>query len=90
MPLVVFTANLRRLIDAPAREVADVASVREALDQVFSLQPPLRSYILDDQSRVRQHVMIFVDGQPLVDRERQSDAVRADSEIYVMQALSGG
>lgn len=89
MPQVVFTANLRRLIDAPPQEV-EGATVREALERVFADQPPLRSYILDDQSRVRQHVMIFIDGGPLVDRETLGDAVGPDSEIYVMQALSGG
>jgi hypothetical protein len=35
-------------------------------------------------------MMVFVDGQQIGDRERLSDPVRPASEIYVMQALSGG
>jgi hypothetical protein len=39
---------------------------------------------------VRRHVVVFVDGSAIQDRVGLSDAVRPDSEIYVMQALSGG
>ena len=45
---------------------------------------------LDDQGGVRKHVMIFVDNRPLVDRDCLSDALTPASEVYVMQALSGG
>jgi hypothetical protein len=34
-------------------------------------------------------VAIFVDGARVQDRERLSDAVRPESEIYVLQALTG-
>jgi hypothetical protein len=65
-------------------------TVGEALESVFLGQPQLRGYLLDDQGRVRQHVMIFVDDRMLADRQRLSDPVEPDSEIHVMQALSGG
>ena len=57
---------------------------------VFEQVPKLRSYILDDQGAVRTHVVIFVDGIAIHDRKQLSDSVRPDSEIFVMQALSGG
>jgi molybdopterin converting factor small subunit len=89
MPTVHFTANLQRHIDAPSRTVAG-ATVREALDAVFAESPRLRSYIVDDQGRLRQHVVIFVNGAQVADRLRLSDPLHDDTEIYVMQALSGG
>jgi hypothetical protein len=64
--------------------------VAEALGEVFAQLPALRSYILDDQGAVRHHVVIFVDGSTLVDRRGLSDPLRPDSEVFVMQALSGG
>jgi len=57
---------------------------------VFADNPRLRGYILDDQGRVRHHVAIFVDGGMVSDRDELTDTVGAASEIYVMQALSGG
>lgn len=89
MARVSFTPNLRRHLDCPPQDVAG-ATVREALDAAFAALPRARGYILDDQGAVRQHVAIFVDGETLADRRRQSDPIGPDSEIYVMQALSGG
>ncbi len=89
VPTVAFTENLKRHITCPAAEV-EATTVREALDAVFSDHEQLRGYVLDDQNRLRQHMVIFIDGQPITDRNRLSDAVTESSEIYVMQALSGG
>jgi molybdopterin synthase sulfur carrier subunit len=89
MPRVAFTANLRRHLECPPQEV-EAATVRDALRQVFAGYPTLEGYIVDERFRLRRHVMIFVDGERIDDRETLSDAVRPESEIYVMQALSGG
>ena len=89
MPQVTFTSHLRRFIDAPPRAVTGT-TVRSALDQVFAENPRLRGYVLDEHGAVRQHVTIFVDDNPIQDRATLSDAVDSDSEIFVLQALSGG
>ncbi len=89
MPLVEFTAHLARQTSAPSCRV-DGATVGEALQAVFAATPGLRGYVLDDQGAVRTHVVIFLDGAALKDRRGLSDAARPDSEIFVMQALSGG
>ncbi|QDV53650.1 MoaD/ThiS family protein [Gimesia fumaroli] len=89
MVRVCFTANLKRHLDCSEATVSG-ATVRDALDAVFETQQQLKSYVLDDQSRLRQHMVIFVDGKTIVDRVHLSDAISPDSEIYVMQALSGG
>jgi len=57
---------------------------------VFAGNPPLRSYVLEDDGAVRKHIAVWVDGEPLRDRQTLGDAVTADGEVYVMQALSGG
>jgi hypothetical protein len=46
--------------------------------------------VLDDQSGLRKHMAIFVDGQTIRDRARLADGVSESSTIYVFQALSGG
>ncbi len=65
-------------------------TVRAVLTQVFTAEPRLRSYILDDQDRVRRHVAIYVNGERIVDRDRLSDPVTDADEVFVFQALSGG
>ena len=89
MATVVFTQNLKRHVECPTEVVAG-ATVRAVLDAVFADNPRLRGYVLDDQGALRYHMMVFVDGEPITDRRDLSDPVRDASEVYVMQALSGG
>ncbi len=65
-------------------------TVREILEQVFVHQPPMCSYILDDQGGARKHIVIFIDGMQIRDPRGLNDRVSASGTVYVMQALSGG
>jgi molybdopterin converting factor small subunit len=89
VPRVAFTANLQRHLSCPAQDVPG-NTVRAVLDAVFAANPPLRSYILDDQDRVRRHVAIYVNGDRIVDHDRLGDVVSETDEVFVFQALSGG
>lgn len=89
MARVFFTANLRRHVDCDMAE-AEGATVGEVLSHVFAARDRLGSYVLDDQGALRKHMTVLVDGLRLRDRERLSDPVTASSQIWVMQALSGG
>ncbi|OAJ57660.1 thiamine biosynthesis protein ThiS [Paraburkholderia ginsengiterrae] len=89
MAHIFFAASIQRHIATPEREV-DARTVREALEAVFVAQPRLRGYILDDQSALRRHLVVFVDGRRVRDRQHLSDMLGEDSRVYVVQALSGG
>lgn len=69
---------------------AEGGTVREVLATVFAVQNRLGHYVLDDQGAVRKHMTILVDGQRIGDIDTLSDPVSEKSEIWVMQALSGG
>lgn len=89
MPRIAFTSNLRRHVECPPAEVQGT-TVAECLASYFAAQPQVRTYVLDDQSRVRRHVAVFVGGEQIRDPGTQSDPVAPNAEITVMQALSGG
>lgn len=84
-----FAASIQRHVETPERDV-DAHTVGEAFDTIFSEQPRLRGYIVDDQGALRKHLSVFIDGQPIRDRQRLSDALGATSRVYVVQALTGG
>lgn len=93
MPTVHFTANLARHVPSPTIQVEcapEGATVGESLAAVFERHPRLRGYIVDEQGAVRKHMNVFVDGVQIRDRAGLSDPVTPHSEIYVIQALSGG
>lgn len=89
MAKVAFTENIQRHVPCPPSEVRG-RTVREVLENVFADNPRARSYVLDDQSALRRHMIVFIDGEPIRDRVRLSDPVTDASSIYVFQALSGG
>ncbi len=89
MARVSFTANLQRHLSCPDHTVPG-STVQAVLDQVFATEPRLRSYILDDQGRLRKHVAIYINGDRIADRITLTDPVADGDEIFVFQALSGG
>ena len=89
MPRVVFGQALQRHVKCPPVEIGG-ATVREALDAAFAIYPSARSYVLDDQSHVRKHVSIFLDGRMVRDRTCLAEPVNDRSEILIVPALSGG
>jgi sulfur-carrier protein len=89
MAKVTFTANLIRHVDCPSVDVEGV-TVREVLAKIFAENPRLKSYVVDEQFTLRRHMGVIVDGEIVVDRKGLSDRVEKNSEVYVLQALSGG
>lgn len=90
MPKVKFTYALKRFFPELQESQIEAANLTDALLEVDRLYPGLRSYILDDQGQLRKHVQIFLDGEPILDRVYLSDAIGSETEIFLMQALSGG
>jgi hypothetical protein len=89
VPNVVFTPAIQRHVDCPSQAV-EGATVRAALEAYFARHARARAYVLDEQGALRQHVVVFVDGSQVRDRQALRDSVGPGAEIYVMQALSGG
>jgi hypothetical protein len=86
---IVFTQQLRRFTETPEVD-APAATLRAALDAAFALNPTLRGYVLDEQGHLRGNVVAFIDGRRCLDRIKLDDALAPDSQVHVLQALSGG
>ena len=89
MPRITFTSHLERHVACPS-DIVTGDTARASLDTYLSRHPQVRPYLFDEQGTLRQHVVIFIDGEQARDRHALADPVSPDSEIYVMQALSGG
>lgn len=89
MAKLFFTQQLRRFTEVPEVETA-ATDLRAALEDAYRINPQLRSYIQDEQGHLRKHVVVFIDGMRVHDREQLNDAISTSSQIHVLQALSGG
>jgi molybdopterin converting factor small subunit len=83
-----FTAHLRAVTPLGA-VTAQGPTIGAVLADVFERHPAAKGYVLDDQGRVRVHIAVFLDGEH-VRRDILDRAVKPDSELYILQALSGG
>jgi hypothetical protein len=89
MARIILTQQLLRFTHVPEVE-ADVATLGEALEASFAVNPQLRGYVLDEQGHLRKHVAVFIDGQMIRNRQDLSCPLTPASEVHVLQALSGG
>jgi len=89
MPRVFFTPQLQRFTATPEVETG-AATLRDALEAAFAVNPRLRGYVLDDQGHLRANVVCFIDGRRCEERVRLIDPLQPDSRVHVLQALSGG
>ena len=89
MVRVEFTPNLSRHIDCESLSV-EGSNLREVIIAVCTANTQLKSYLLDDQDRLRKHVTVFIDNVQIKDRIQLSDPVSQSSSVYITQALSGG
>lgn len=90
MPTVKFTYALKRFFPALQPTATTGHTLAAVLEEMDTRYPGVRNYVLDEQGRLRQHVNIFIDGVLIKDRSKLSDPFTDNSEIYIMQALSGG
>jgi sulfur-carrier protein len=89
MARIVFTQQLKRFTQTPEVN-APADTLRGALEAAFAVNPRLRAYVFDDQGHLRANVVAFIDGVRCHERVALADPLQPDSEVYVMQALSGG
>jgi len=66
---------------------ADGATLTELLFDLDRRYPGLRFRMVDEQGRVRKHMKVFVNDEPVRDLDTRVDE---RDEITIMQALSGG
>lgn len=97
MPTIVLAPALARWLTAAptphagSRAVAVTGTtLREVLDHLFAEHPQLRGYVLDEHAAMRHHVVAFIDGAAVRDKQTLDEPVPADGEVYLFQALSGG
>ncbi len=89
MATVHFTSHLQKFANCQPVKVAG-ETVGTGLHAALADNEQLRSYVLDEQGHLRRHMTVFIDGRLIADRVDLSDPINENSEIYVMQALSGG
>ena len=84
---VVVPTQLRGYTDGKAEVQASGETLGAVLADLDRQFPGIRFRVIDEQDRVRRHILIFVGGE----RREDLDLVIPDgAELYILGALSGG
>ena len=93
MPVVfIIPGALRELAGGRAEVALDAGAgpLSNALALLWADCPGLRDRILTELGRVRPHINIFVDGDNIRGAGGLHTPVRADAEVFIVPAVSGG
>ena len=63
------------------------ATLAELLDHLNAAFPGIRFRMIDEQDRIRRHMRIFVNREPVLDL---AVPLQSTDEVQILQALSGG
>ena len=87
MPVIWIPALLRDLTDGQEQVEVPGTTLRQALDELTTLYPELRTRLVDDD-RLRSDFSVIVDGTASYLKLRQP--LSENSEVHLLHAISGG
>lgn len=88
--LVHLPEALRHLHGAPRSAHVDAGTLGEAIARLDEQCAGLAGRILDDQGRVRRHVAIFINQEPVDGADPSAIGLRDGDTIYIVPSVSGG
>jgi molybdopterin converting factor small subunit len=86
MAVVRLRAPLSELAGGRRELEVDGATVRDVLRALERDYPAIAGWILDEQTSIREHVNVFVNGE----KGREETTLGADDRIHVIPSISGG
>jgi sulfur-carrier protein len=86
MPVVRLREPLRRLAGGRSEHVIEGGSVGDLLRELERTHPAAKGWILDERGELREHLNVFVNGEP----SQQDARVETNDRVDVVPALSGG
>ena len=87
---VILPNLLRDSAGGETRLTVHGSTLREALEALFVKFPNLRVHLYDERGRMRQHVLVFYNGESIRWLETLDVPLREGDTLQVINAVSGG
>jgi molybdopterin synthase sulfur carrier subunit len=84
--IVVLRPPLRELAGGSSEMTLEGSSVVKVLRALEDQQPKTRGWVLDEQSRIRRHVNVFVNGE----MTRVDVPLEPDDRVQIIPSITGG
>jgi molybdopterin synthase sulfur carrier subunit len=86
MAVVTLRAPLKDLAGGSSELTLEGGSVQEVLRALEREHPRTVGWVLDEQGRIRQHVNVFVNGEPT----REDLPLAPEDRVHVLPSITGG
>jgi molybdopterin converting factor small subunit/photosystem II stability/assembly factor-like uncharacterized protein len=86
MALVKLSSPLRELADGSGELQVEGSTVLEIITHLERSYPRLAGWVLDERRHIRQHVVVFLNGE----RAGEEVGVKEDDRVHVLPSISGG
>lgn len=90
MSQIEFSLQLAEHVGCPAKGELKVGVLQDGLAIWFEEYPKLKEYLLDSDGNLRRHLSLFLNGEMVISTEALDLVIDDKSELFVMQAISGG
>lgn len=90
MVQVNFTSHLEVFFPTLKTQKVMALTLSELFSKLNKLYPGLSSYLLEDNGVIRKHVNVFLDGILVENKNNMNQSLEGVSEVFILQALSGG
>jgi len=90
MAEIKFTSALNRFFPDLKPITLQADNVEELFRQLNTVYPGVNHYILNDLGEIREHVNLYIDNELVIDLKAEKPKLNHDSQVHIVQALSGG
>ena len=87
---VILPNILRDSAGGETRLIVPGVTLRDAMEALFSRHPTLRVHLYDERGRMRQHVLVFYNGESIRWLDSLDVPLRPGDQLQVINAVSGG
>ena len=90
MPTLRIPALMKFYVDNQTELPLNGSTVSEAIADLITRYPAIKTHILDSEGRVRRHVNLFVNENNIKTLDGLETKVSADDKIILLPSISGG
>lgn len=87
---VVLPAALREYAKGASRVTGSGRTLEVLLEDLERKFPGLRQRVLEDTGRIRQYVVVFVNGDQVMDGEPAKVRVKDGDTVHIIPSVAGG
>lgn len=90
MATVLIPTNMRRLTGGEGAVVIAGANLEEVLCNLEARSPGIGDELRADGGRVRDYILVFINGEQVQELDPARTVVRTDDEVQFLPAVAGG